>query len=112
MSSDKKTFHYDTLSQAVNDLQKRGYTTDFLIMEEKDCIFCQSNSLELSADEFVIDEIHRFEEMSDPDEESIVYAISSTVHGVKGMIINSFGANFGYRSSKLVEELHRRSRQQ
>ncbi len=104
--------NYETLSEAVNDLQARGYTTDFLIPEDGECLLCRDNSLELSPDEFVIDEIYRFEGMTDPADESIVFAISSAAHQVKGMVINSFGADFGYRSSKLVEHLNRKLKQQ
>lgn len=96
---------YDTLSEAVNDLVKRGYTTDFLLQDDKECLICKSESLELSPDDFVIDEVYRFEGMTDPADESIVFAISSPKFGIKGLVINSFGAVFGYRSSKLVEHL-------
>lgn len=102
-----KRYSYDTLSEAVDDLIKRGYTTDFLLQEEKECLICNSHSLELSPDEFQIDEVYRFEGMSDPADESIVFAISSGKYNVKGLVINSFGADFGYRSSKLVEHLTR-----
>lgn len=111
MSELNKRYNYNTLSEAVNDLQKRGYTYDFLIPEDKECIYCTAHSLELSPDEFVIDEIFRFEEMSDPGDESILFAISSPIHNIKGLVINSFGADFGYRSSKLVQDLYKRSRQ-
>ncbi len=100
-------YSYDTLSEAVNDLVKRGYTTDFLLQEEKDCLLCSNNSLELSPDDFTIDEVHRFEGMTDPADESIVFAISSAKHNIRGLVINSFGADFGYRSSKLVAHLHK-----
>ncbi len=96
---------YDTLSEAVNDLIKNGYTTDFLVHAEKDCLICQNDSLELSPEDFVIDEVYRFEGMTDPGDESILFAISSPTHNLKGLVINSFGADFGYRSSKLVEHL-------
>jgi len=101
-------YNYDTLSQAVNDLVKRGYTTDFLIESEKDCLVCKPKGkevAELSPEEFVIDEVYRFEGMTDPGDESIVFAISSPVYNIKGIVINSYGADFGYRSSKLVEHL-------
>lgn len=100
-------YSYDTLSEAVNDLIKRGYTTDFLLQEEKECLLCKNNSLELSPEDFAIIEVYRFEGMSDPADESIVFAISSANHNVKGLVINSFGANFGYRSSKLVAHLNK-----
>ena len=102
------TYHYDTLSEAVNDLISRGYTTDFLIEAEKDCLICNTEdecAVELSPEEFKIDEIYRFEGMTDPSDESILYAISSPVHNIIGSVINSYGADFGYRSSKLVELL-------
>ncbi len=103
-------FSYDTLSQAVNDLLKRGYTTDFLVEAENDCIICkigEGEARELSPEEFKIDEVYRFEGMTDPGDESIVFAISSPVHDIKGIVINGYGAEFGYRSSKLVEHLNR-----
>lgn len=106
MNNNRQTqYSYDTLSEAVNDLIKRGYTTDFLLQEERECLFCKNNSLELSPEDFTIDEVYRFEGMSDPADESIVFAIASTKNDVKGLVINSFGADFGYRSSKLVEHL-------
>lgn len=100
-------YSYDTLSEAVNDLARRGYTTDFLMHEEKDCLYCTNNSLELSPEDFTIDEVYRFEGMTDPADESIVFAISSVKYDIKGLVINSFGANFSYRSSKLVAHLNR-----
>lgn len=106
-SKQQARYSYDTLSEAVNDLIKRGYTTDFLIQEEKECLLCSDNSLELSPEEFIIDEVYRFEGMTDPADESIVFAVSSAKHDVKGLVINSFGADFGYRSSKLVEHLRK-----
>lgn len=106
MNDNQQTqYIYDTLSEAVNDLIRRGYTTDFLVLEGKECLLCKNNSLELSPEDFTIDEVYRFEGISDPADECIVFAIASTKHNVKGLVINSFGADFGYRSSKLVEHL-------
>lgn len=105
MNAQTPHYSYDTLSEAVDDLIRRGYTEDFLAMEEKDCLYCNQHSLELSPEEFEIDEVYRFEGMTDPADESIVFAISSPKHNIKGTVINSFGADFGYRSSKLVEHL-------
>ena len=101
---------YDTLSEAVNDLVALGYTADFLIREDGECLYCSSYEMELSPDDFLIDGIYRFEGMTDPADESIVFAVSSRDNLIKGLVINSFGADFSYRSSKLVEELYRRSR--
>lgn len=107
MENRQKKYSYETLSAAVNDLIKRGYTADFLVMMENDCLICNEHSLSLSPEEFTIDELYRFEGMSDPSDESIVYAISSEKHNVKGIVINSYGADYGFRSSKLVEHLNK-----
>lgn len=107
MNNNPSQHSYDTLSEAVDDLIKRGYITDFLLQEEKDCLLSKDNSLELPPENFTIDEVYRFEGISDPADESIVFAISSPTYNIKGLVINSFGADFGYRSSKLVEHLHR-----
>lgn len=53
---------YTTLSEAINDLAKRGYTANFNI--KNDCIECGEDRLRFYPDEFEIDEVHRFQEMS------------------------------------------------
>lgn len=80
---------YDTLSGALNGLKQRGYTEDFNLKEN--CIICTSKPLELKPEEFDIEEVHRFEGMSNPDDSSVVYAISST-YGVKGVLVDAYGA--------------------
>ncbi|SIT77441.1 phosphoribosylpyrophosphate synthetase [Pontibacter indicus] len=80
--------NYPTLSGALNDLKKRGYTEDFNL--EENCIVCSSKSLELKPEEFYIDEVHRFEGMSNPDDNSVIYAISSS-SGVKGVLVDAYG---------------------
>jgi hypothetical protein len=84
-----KDNNYDTLTEALNDLNKRGYTEDFNLKEN--CIVCSSKPLEIKPEEFDVDEVHRFEGMSNPDDSSVVYAISSS-HGVKGVLVDAYGA--------------------
>lgn len=96
---------YETVSEAVNDLKKRGYTTDLSMEAERDCLVCSGSAVELSPEDFVIDEVYRFEGMTDPGDEMIVYAISSTNKQVKGVVVNAFGIYSSYRASKLVEQL-------
>ena len=80
--------NYDTLSEAINDLQIRGYTYDFNLMP--DCLKCASLELEIHPEEFEVDELYRFEGMSSTDDNSILYAISSK-NGVKGMLVDAYG---------------------
>lgn len=95
--------NYDTVSEAVNDLQLKGYTTNFSLLAEKECLVCNQTSLQLSPSEFEIDEIYRFEGDTDPGDEMIVMAISSPIHSVKGVIVNGFGAHQDGLTSEITE---------
>src|SRR4051812_11095803 len=74
--SDPNLMHsYSTLSDAVNDLQKRGFVNDFKLL--KDGIECSALELKLHPDHFEIVEFYHFDGMTDPADEAIVYAIES-----------------------------------
>lgn len=95
---------YITLSEAINDLTEKGYTFNFNI--KQDCIECAENNLQLHPEEFEIDDVYRFQEMSDVDNESILYAISSTQNNVKGLLVNAYSIYADTASTKLVEKLN------
>ncbi|MBS1491265.1 MAG: phosphoribosylpyrophosphate synthetase [Bacteroidetes bacterium] len=94
---------YSTLSEAINDLTKQGYTFNFNI--KNDCIECKENNLQLQPDDFEIDEVHRFQEMSDVDNESILYAISSTQNKMKALLVNAYSIYADTASAALVAKL-------
>jgi len=96
---------YETVTEAVNDLQKRGYTINFNLWTDKACIVCGESSLCLSPDEFEIDEQYRFEGMTDPGDEMIVMAISSRKHLVKGLVVNAFGMYSDELTAKITKHL-------
>ncbi len=100
-------YSYDTVSEAVNDLIKRGYTTDFNIHTEKECLICTNTSAQLSPEEFEIDETYRFEGDTDPGDEMIVFAISSINNDMKGLLINAYGMYSDSATSKIVERLQK-----
>ncbi len=95
---------YGTLSETINALVNLGYTLDFNIREE--CLVCHKTNIQLSPDEFQIDKFYRFEGMSDPEDQSILYAISSPKLNVKGLLVNAYGVNSDEYSSKLISKLH------
>ncbi|MBK6831813.1 MAG: phosphoribosylpyrophosphate synthetase [Flavobacteriales bacterium] len=94
---------YSTLSEAVNDLQRRGYTDDLVLAER--CLVCDARSLSLDPADFQIDEFHRFEGNSDPEDQSIVYAISSDKHGLKGILVNAYGPDASSMTQEMVRKL-------
>lgn len=100
--------NYDTASEAINDLAKRGYTSDFKVLIDNDCLECSHTSSRLSPEEFQIDETHRFEGNTDPGDEMIVHAISSPKHNLKGVIINGYGTYADTSTSRIISLLKKK----
>lgn len=99
---------YDTVSEATNDLAKRGYTSDIKVLMDHDCLTCNQTGAKLSPEEFKIDEIHRFEGETDPGDEMIVHAISSEKYNMKGIIINGYGTYADTSTSRIISLLKKK----
>lgn len=95
---------YTSLSVAVNDLTTKGYTHNFNVKD--DCLECSTLQLKLKPEEFAIDEKHRFQEMSDVDNESVLYAISAKNGEVKGLLVNAYGTYADLASFELIQKLN------
>lgn len=80
--------NYETLSEAINDLKKRGYTYDFNLKPES--IMCYSKKLKIHPEDFKVDETYRFEGMSSVGDNSVLYAISFNKE-VKGLLVDAYG---------------------
>jgi hypothetical protein len=94
---------YTTLSEAVNDLAKRGFTNDFKLCD--DAIECSGLELRLHPEHFEIVEIYHFDGMTDPGDESIVYAIESKDGKIKGVLINGYGIYTDSLSDQMLKKL-------
>ncbi len=108
MADNNLSESFGTLSETVNGLIKAGYTLDFNI--QQDCLVCNKTNIVMSPDDFQIDKTYRFEGATNPDDESIVYAISSEKFGVKGILVNGYGISADEATSKLVEKLETHNR--
>ena len=97
---------YDTVTEAMTDLKKLGYTIDFSILTDEECLVCHLTGTVLSPDDFEIDDFYRFEGDSDPGDEMIVYAISSKNKNLKGIVVNAFGIYADNASSAIVKKLN------
>jgi hypothetical protein len=95
-------YTYDTVTEAVTDLKRRGYTIDFNV--EFDRIVCHETPISLLPHEFEIVEVHRYEGNSDPGDEEVVYAIESK-HGQKGILVDAFGLYSDDVSTEMLEKL-------
>ncbi len=88
-----------TLSEITNLLKERGYDIDFNLKEN--CLECSGNFLQLFPGDFIVDKHYRFEGLSDPADEAIVYAISSEKYNLKGVLVNGYGIS----SDKIADEM-------
>jgi hypothetical protein len=93
-------YSYDTVSEAVNGLKKRGFELDFNLRENS--LVCQAGKLDIN--DFEIVEVYRFEGNSDPSDEAVVYAIES-ITGMKGVLVNGYGISADAMSSDMAKKL-------
>lgn len=80
---------YQSLIDALADLKIRGYKEDFEVKHT--CLYCDGLDLRINPGDFVVDETYRFEGNSNPDDNAVLYAISSAA-GVKGTLVDAYGA--------------------
>ncbi len=92
-----------TLSEVTNLLKEKGYTTDFNLRQNY--LECADNNLKIFPGEFMVDKHYRFEGASDPDDEAIVFAISSSKYNLKGVLINGYGISSESISDEMIKAL-------
>ena len=95
-----KTF--ETLQEAIRQLKVNGYENDFNLHPE--WLECPPLNLKLGPEEFHVDEVHRFEGTNDPDDSAVLYAISSK-RGIKGLLIDAYGAYASSLSPEMILSL-------
>ena len=92
---------YDTVTEAVNGMKKRGFTIDFNL--DENCISCQEGKFE--PENFEIVEVYRFEGDSDPADEAVVYGIQSST-GLKGVLVNGYGISADPITTEMAQKLN------
>ncbi|MCP9199873.1 phosphoribosylpyrophosphate synthetase [Gramella sp. GC03-9] len=94
---------YGTLSQAINKLKlEEGYEHDFNLLDEK--LELKKEKETFNVEEFEVDKVLRFEGMSNPDDNAILYAIT-TSNNRKGILVDGYGTSSGQVSSKMLKKL-------
>lgn len=92
-----------TLSQTINMLRlEEGYEEDFNLLDKK--LKSDAEKKDFLSDDFVVDEVYRFEGPSNPGDEAILYAIS-TSSGRKGILVDGFDYSSGQVSQELLKKL-------
>jgi hypothetical protein len=92
---------YDTLTEAVESFQSQGYTIDFDLVEEG--VHSKGLKKQWNAEELEVIELHRFEGMTDPGDNMILYAIACK-DGQKGLLVDVYGADVAI-TREMIEKL-------
>ena len=95
--------NYGTLSETINGLRNEGYTLDFNISKER--IVCHQTNAEFEPEDFEIDKVYRFEGASNPEDQAILYAISSTKFNMKGTLVNGYGISADEATDAIITKL-------
>ncbi len=94
---------YDTVTEAVNDLKARGFNINFNLAFDK--LICLEDNLCLNPNEFEIVEVHRFEGVTNPSDEDVVYAVESKDEKIKGVVTSAFGLYADPVSNEMIQKL-------
>jgi hypothetical protein len=93
-----------TLSQTINMLRtEEGYEEDFNLLDEH--LEIRSRKEKFDIDEFTVDEVFRFEGASNPSDNAILYAIT-TSNARKGVLVDGYGYSSGQISEKMMKKLN------
>jgi hypothetical protein len=94
--------NYDTVTEALADLKRRGFTYDFNLQQRRfQCVALNKsyNPLQLH-----IKETYRFEGATDPADEAVVYAIAAN-DGVDGVFVNGYGTYADTEAEAIIQLL-------
>jgi hypothetical protein len=97
----KQQFHYATVTEAIEQLRKQGFTLDFNLKENH----LTAGDQAYPAGEFEIVDLYRYEGASDPGDEATVYALASA-SGLKGVLVSGYGISTDDDSAETLKQLH------
>lgn len=97
----ERAFHYGTVTDAIGELRKQGFTVDFNLKENR----VEADSMKFDSEQFEILDVYRYEGNSDPADEATVYAIVSQ-SGLKGILVTGYGNNPDTVSTQILRKLH------
>ncbi len=95
---------YQTVSEALAGLKNRGFNLDFNLANG--VLHNSTENINLQPEDFSISELYRFEGMSDPADNSVVYGIQSDKYHVKGVFVNAYGTYSDDVSEELLKKLN------
>ena len=76
--------NYHSLDEAISDLRKRGYGSDF--ETESFCLYCGDLDMRLDPEEFKVDDIYKIDGNESSVSTTTLYAITA-ISGVRGIVV-------------------------
>ncbi|MFC3563186.1 hypothetical protein [Pedobacter jamesrossensis] len=67
-----------------------------------------NNPIQEFREQFLIDSYYRYEGESDPEDEAIVYAISSVDGTIKGLFVSDYGPSSESKDDELIKNIKAR----
>jgi hypothetical protein len=91
----KPTYHYSTVIEALEELNKKGFSNDFNLQDE---------AIKRNPHNYEIEHVYRYEGDSNPDDEAVVYGIVSKT-GEKGVYVAGFSPNSENETADVLAKL-------
>ena len=99
----KSKVHYATVTEALKELHRQGFTIDFNLKEN----LLAFVTGKFKSGDFEIVDAYRYEGDTDPADESVVYAIESK-NGIKGVLVTAYGSASDKETTELLKNLKTR----
>jgi len=95
-----------TVVEEIEALRSRGYTADFSVTGDGRlrCVTCGRTHLPSDA---VIESTARFEGVSNPDDQAVVYGLRCGECGVRGVLVAAYGPTATAEEAAVVTALSR-----
>ena len=83
-------------------MKKDRYLLDFFVKQYY--IICRESNINLSPEPFKIDKVYRFEGAYNPDDQSLLLAISSYKYNIKRVLVNGYGISTDTAIGAIIEQ--------
>ncbi|MBX2993278.1 MAG: hypothetical protein KF681_00590 [Bdellovibrionaceae bacterium] len=91
------------LAETIRKYEERGYTEN--LVPRYDHFEARSGEIRLNPEDFVVDKMVRFENTSDPDDQSVLYLVSAPSLKLKGLFVEAYGTQQDELSRLMIEKL-------
>jgi hypothetical protein len=93
----------DTMSAAIERFGKRGYTESFHARDGM--LVCSKCPEPHSPEALVVEDFRRYEGVTNPDDESAVFALKCREHGTRGTYSASYGPSADPQDQDVLQKL-------